>query len=74
MKSIKYFPVLATIGIASSILLTAPAFAQTDNATSARQGWGGRMGAGMGMHARGVFGTVSEINGNTLTITSKNRA
>ena len=43
-----------------SLLVVGTAFA-------AGPGFGGRMGG----HAPGVFGTVSSVNGNTLTVTSK---
>jgi len=69
MNSKKYFPLLATIGIASSLILAAPAFAQTNNENAARQGNGKSWG--VGMRARGVFGTVSAINGSTLTVAGK---
>jgi hypothetical protein len=45
----------------ASLLFSGVAFAQTTPAA-----WGGHMG-----HAPGVFGTVSAINGSTLTLNSK---
>ncbi len=72
MNSKKYLSVLATLGVALSLILAVPAFAQTATGNAVRHGIGrgNMMGAGIrGM--RGVFGTVSAINGNSLTVTSK---
>lgn len=70
MKNKKYITLLAATGIVSSLIIAAPAFAaQTGNENAARQGNG--RGWSMGMRARGVFGTVSAINGTTLTVAGK---
>ncbi|HTP57197.1 MAG TPA: DUF5666 domain-containing protein [Candidatus Paceibacterota bacterium] len=51
------------VGLAVSLAFAAPALAQTN------AGWQGRMGGRM-MIRPGVFGTVSAVNGTTLTVTS----
>ena len=56
--------------VASALLMGGTAFAADSTVTSAHVG-GGMMGARG--HAPGVFGTVSAINGNTITLTSKPR-
>ena len=50
-----------------SLVLAVPAFAQTPGSQN-----GGRFGRGM--MGRGVVGTVSAINGTTLTVTGKSRS
>lgn len=73
MSKNKYLLLIAAGGFAASLIVALPAFAQTIGAPG---GWGGHGGGmmhgGMGMQP-GVFGTVSAINGTTLTVTSKAR-
>ncbi|HUX35564.1 MAG TPA: DUF5666 domain-containing protein [Candidatus Paceibacterota bacterium] len=71
MNNKKYLPALAVISIiASSLIITAPAFAaQAGNENAANNANGKAWGARM--HARGVFGTVSAINGTNITVAGK---
>lgn len=65
--------VLSSSVIVGSLLMAGTAFAQTNDtqpSTSARAGWSGHAGMGAG-RAPGVFGTVSAVNGTSLTVTSK---
>ena len=70
---------MVAMGMIASFALVAPVFAQTSApATGAAFGvrGGGRFGSmhgGPGAFAPGVFGTVSAVNGTTLTVTSKAR-
>ena len=74
----KYLSYISVAGVLAISAIAVPAFAQTDanqqsttsvGAPSARHG---EMGRGMMGHGRhGVFGTVSAINGNSITLTSK---
>lgn len=68
------------MGIVASLAMVAPAFAQTSAGenvnigarTPVIVGTGGiRNGANGGMRMPGIFGTVSAVSGNTLTVTSK---
>jgi hypothetical protein len=62
---------VAAIGIAASLAIVMPAFAQTAPATQG--GWAGHEGSRGSMAGGmepGVFGTVSAVSGNTLTVTS----
>ncbi|HUC31086.1 MAG TPA: DUF5666 domain-containing protein [Candidatus Paceibacterota bacterium] len=77
MKKLNAVSWIATAGIIASLAMVAPAFAQTSagvsvgaNAHGAFAGGHGGMRGGM---APGVFGTVSAVNGTTLTVTSKPR-
>jgi Domain of unknown function (DUF5666) len=93
MKKINYIPWIAAAGLAASLVVALPAFAQTsvgvavnanvqtggkDIAGLTAQGSihnganGGVRRGGPGM-TPGVFGTVTAINGTTLTVTSKGR-
>jgi Domain of unknown function (DUF5666) len=69
MKNSRYQIALAGTALAATLVLAAPAFAQTTTTVPPQGG----QGAGhMMMHrAPGVFGTVAAINGTTLTVTSK---
>jgi hypothetical protein len=66
----KLWVMAAGSAVLGSLLFSGIALAQTQPAGGSQEGWGGRMGHMMG-RAPGVFGTVSAINGSTLTITSK---
>ena len=62
---------LASSAVLGSLLIGSVAFAQTTTAAPAAGGWqGGARGHMMG-RMLGVFGTVSAVNGTSLTITSK---
>jgi hypothetical protein len=70
----------AAIVVASSLAIVMPAFAQTSVNVGASVGAqvgihdganGGRRFGGGSMMPAGVFGTVTAINGDTLTVTSK---
>ncbi len=76
MNKREYIPWMIAAGFALSFAFFAPAFAQAQ--TSAPSGWGGGGHYGMrggmaGGMAPGVFGTVSAVDGTTLTVTSKTR-
>jgi hypothetical protein len=63
----KYISILAVAaGIAASLIIAMPAFAQGNPGG----GWGMGRGGGQ-MQKPGVFGTVSAISGNTITITAR---
>ncbi len=71
----KYLSFVLGLAMIFGFAVAAPALAQT---TSLQAGWQGRGGPMMGrgnpsgaMMKPGVFGTVSAINGNILTVTSK---
>jgi hypothetical protein len=66
MKNTKYVSMLIATLVVASFAIVAPVFAQGNKA----QGQG--IVRGM-MGGRGVVGTVSAVNGTTLTITSKSR-
>ena len=71
----KYILAVATLTTLGALALSAiPAFAQSTTSNSApnaqHAGWSGRGGAGK-MTPPAVFGTVSVINGTTLSVTSK---
>ena len=71
MKKSSYLPLLAMVGIATSLAIAVPVFAQASGGTTATQkGWGGAEGM-RGGGASGVVGTVSAVSGDTLTVTSK---
>ena len=57
---------LAVVGILSVVLVAVPAFAQTSPGSYGGVRQGGRTGG-----QPGVFGTVTSVNGTTLTVTSK---
>lgn len=66
-----YVSGLAALGALSILLITAPAFAETNS--NAGQNWrrgpGGGPGGEGGMMRPGVFGSVTAVNGSTLTVT-----
>ncbi len=67
----KLFVSLTSAGVAGVLLVASAAFAQTTPTPQGGSGeWGGR-GAGMTRGAPGVFGTVSAISGESITLTSK---
>ncbi len=65
MQNKKYVSFLAVAGILASLVIAAPAFAQTN------QGFGrGMAGRGGQTQRPGVVGKVSSVSGNTITVTS----
>lgn len=74
----KYSSLIAIAGLVASLALVAPAFAQTNPAPQSntnapqRGAWMGR-GNGQMPKVPGVFGTVSAVNGATITVTSQAR-
>ncbi|HUC88697.1 MAG TPA: hypothetical protein VMR49_01565 [Candidatus Paceibacterota bacterium] len=68
----KYSSLLLITGIVASLALASSAFAQT-NSSAASQGNRGFNGKGRIMMNRipGVFGTVSAVNGTSITVASK---
>jgi hypothetical protein len=63
----------AAVGLAAGLLIALPAFAQTSVSASVGVGAGGGYGGHGGMHGKmqpGVFGTVSAVDGTTLTVTN----
>jgi len=74
MKIINAISWVAAIGVAASLAMIMPAFAQTAPSTQSRGSWTGAEHGGMrGGMAPGVFGTVSAVNGNTVTVTATAR-
>jgi hypothetical protein len=79
MKIINTISWVAAIGVAASLAMIMPAFAQTSANISVQGGIhdganGGVWNGGTrGQMAAGVFGTVSGVNGNTLTVTATAR-
>ena len=77
MNNKKYVSALITLTTLATLMVAVPALADNNGSStqSSPQGiWGGRNGRGEGMMNRvgnGVFGTVSAINGNIITVTSK---
>jgi hypothetical protein len=79
MKIINTISWVAAVGIAASLAMIMPAFAQTSANISVQGGihnganggaWNGGARGGM---SPGVFGTVSAVDGDTLTVTSVTR-
>ena len=66
----KYSSLIVIVGLVASFALVAPAFAQTTQNPAPQGAWMGRMGGQM-RRAPGVFGTVSAINGATLSVAGK---
>lgn len=71
----KYLSWMAAAGFAAGLLAVVPALASAATQPTTPNGWGGGAQHGAVMHggmkmAPGVFGTVSAINGTTLTVTS----
>lgn len=65
MSKNKYLPWVAAMGFAASLVVALPVFAQTQAGALGK--WGGHFG----MH--GVLGTVSAVNGTTITVTGKTK-
>jgi hypothetical protein len=78
MKNKKYISGIMALATLAILATAVPAFA--DNTTTATPGanapaWGNRMGGDKsGMMKPGVFGTVSAVSGNIITVTSTRRA
>jgi hypothetical protein len=73
MKTKRYLPLLAAVGLVASLGLASTAFADTNNTQPTPAPQGQREGRGMEVRARmipRVFGTVASINGNIITVTS----
>lgn len=78
MNTKKYLSAVAILGTVVSLAAALPALADTGNSPGQnppQQGWGaGRVGQGRGAMMRpGVFGTVTSISGDTITVTSMGR-
>lgn len=71
MKKTNYLPWMAMAGVVASLAIAVPVFAETSAGASAVQKGRGGIGEMRGGEASGVTGTVSAINGTTLTVTSK---
>ena len=72
MNSKKYISLAIAAGFAASLLLAVPAFAQTTTgANQVPQHAGSRMGTDQERGEKGVFGTVSAVGSNSITVTSK---
>ena len=80
MKNKKYIIGSVSAGLMMSLALVAPAFAQNAPTTGGMGGWGGVPGQHTGGQFQGgnrigmkpaVAGTVTSVNGTTLTVTSK---
>jgi hypothetical protein len=72
MKNKKYVYAFVTLAVLTTLALTTPVFADTTSTTTPGTGsvFGNHMGGRGGMRP-GVFGTVSAVNGNTITVTGK---
>lgn len=70
MDKNKYLPWIVAAGFVASLAVALPVFAQTP--TGIQGGWGGRVGM-RGSMMPGIFGTVSAVDGTTLTVTGKGR-
>jgi hypothetical protein len=70
MNKNNYLPWIVAAGVALTIVVALPVFAQTPPA-GVRGGPGGRFVMHGGMMPPGVFGTVSAVSGTTLTVTAK---
>ena len=68
MQNKKYFSLFVVGLVAVSFMIAAPAFAQVPNGSN---GGGHGFGRGGRMMQPGVFGTVSVINGNTITVSGR---
>jgi hypothetical protein len=74
MKIINTISWVAAIGVAASLAMIMPAFAQTAPSTQGSGAWAAAGHSGMrGGMTPGVFGTVSAVNGDTLTVTAAAR-
>ncbi len=72
MKKRAYIGIALGLGTMTSLAFAMPAFAETTPGTppTTQGGWGAHRGGGMGMRPA-VFGTVTAIDGNTITVTGK---
>ena len=74
MQKSKYLPWIVAAGFAATLAIALPVFAQTTQTPSGMPGGWTRGGHfGMGGAIPGVFGTVSAVNGTSLTVTAKTR-
>ena len=76
MNNRKYVYLFVSLATITTLAGAIPAFAQATPLTQPNNGvWNGRMNGGLGgsrgMMKPGVFGTVSAVNGNTLTVAGK---
>src|ERR1700733_14856473 len=76
MNKTKYLPLIIAAGFVASLALTLTASAAQGTPTNIPNGWGG----GHGFHGGpgpamipGVVGTVSTVNGTTITVNEKTR-
>jgi hypothetical protein len=73
----KYAYAFIALATVTTLATAVPVFAQTTTATTAPNGaaWGNRAGGGKnhGTMKPGVFGTVSAVNGNIITVSSTRR-
>lgn len=65
----KVLYVIISILMAAGLLTAVPAYAQSTQPAPGTGGWGG--GRGGAQHAPGVFGTVTAISGDSITLSSK---
>ncbi|MFZ1019601.1 MAG: DUF5666 domain-containing protein, partial [Minisyncoccia bacterium] len=75
MSNKKYVFGLMSLAVLASLAIAVPALAQTTPPGNGSAMWGNHVGKGMmghpGMMKPGVFGTVTAINGNSLTVSGK---
>jgi hypothetical protein len=75
MRIINTISWVAAIGVAASLAMIMPAFAQTAPATQSSGAWAAAGHSGMrGGMTSGVSGTVSAVNGDTVTVTAAARS
>ena len=69
----KYSSAIAVVGLVTGLALTTPAFAQTNQGSAVRRGtmWANKEQGEMHRRIPGIFGTVSSVNGTTLTVAGK---
>lgn len=76
MSNKKYVYAFATLATLATLTVGTPVFAQTTTTTTPRSAWGANNPGKGNMRANfrpGVFGTVTAISGNIITVTSKQR-
>ena len=73
MSNKKYISGLASLAVLASLAIAVPALAQTTPpAGQPNTAWGNHLGGGArGGMKPGVFGTVSAVSGNTITVSGK---
>ena len=79
MKINKHLIIVTALASITSLALAIPIYAQTSNpqpTSNANGAWTGErgpnaMGRGQGMMKPGVMGTVTAINGNSITISGR---